>query len=120
MLKNGVSQLPYGDQDQRYSPSHFLVTYRRFRVSWARLISRSKYSVQQQIARDLPRKLRGVECLVKPTERVAEKGYIDMDVDGSADRYKGLPLIAGKVQPWLESGESSVFTCHLRRRGDVW
>lgn len=33
-----------------------------------------------------------------------------MDVDGGADRYKVRPLIDGKVDAWVESGESSVIT----------
>jgi hypothetical protein len=90
-------------------------------LSWVRLISRPKYCVQKQIACDLPRKLRGVESLAKSEkERVGEKGYIDMDVDGGADRYKGLHLIAGKGEPWVESRESLIITCHLWGRSYRW
>jgi len=46
-------------------------------------------------------------------ERVGENGYIDMDVDGGADRYKVLSLIAGMVEARIESGDSSVITSQL-------
>jgi hypothetical protein len=47
-----------------------------------------------------------------PNKNESEKrGYIDMDVDGGADRYKVLPLIAGKVEARIESGESFVIIC---------
>jgi hypothetical protein len=55
-----------------------------------------------------------VESLVKwHEERVGEKGYIDIDVDGGSDRYQVLPLIAGKGGSRVESGESSAITCEL-------